>query len=239
MADTSARKPRRPQTDRAARVYSKQHDLIVTGRIPPGARITEAGVSARLGVSRTPVREAIQRLQYEGYVTVPDHARRGQPVTAPLTLDDARHLMRIIGALEGVAAFNAAQLEDKPRGHLVVRLRAINDSLRAASRSIPPNNSLLYGLDREFHRTYVEAAGGCRLVQLHRSIKPHVERYGRFYVNILLNRLQTTIREHAAVIRAIAAGQPARAERAVETNWRNAARSLEQIITSDGERGGW
>jgi DNA-binding GntR family transcriptional regulator len=220
-------------------VYAKLHDLIVSGRIPPGARITEAGVSARLGVSRTPVREAVQRLQYEGYVTVPDHARRGQPVTAPLTLDDARDLMRIIGALEGVAAYNAAQLDDRPRRQLAARLTTINQSLRAAATGQPPNISLLYGLDREFHRAYVEAAGGCRLVQLHRSIKPHVERYGRFYVTTLTGRIQTTLREHAAVIRAIAAGQPARAERAVETNWRNAARSLQQIITSDGERGRW
>lgn len=226
-------------SDRAGVVYAKLHDLIVRGVLAPGARLTEADVSGRLGVSRTPVREAIQRLQYEGYVTAPHAGRRALPSVSPLTLPDGRDLMRIIGALEGLAAHDAAQLERKKRLKLVDRLRGTNRYLRAAAAARNPQSSLLYDLDQEFHRTFVEAAAGPRLLQLHRAIKPHAQRYGRVYLQTLAGRIRHSLREHDAIARAIAAGRADAAERAVLTNWRNGAASLSQVMESVGERGLW
>ncbi|MBI4420932.1 MAG: GntR family transcriptional regulator [Gemmatimonadetes bacterium] len=229
----------RPHRDRAAEAYAKVQDLIVRGALAPGERITEADVSSRLGVSRTPVREAIQRLLYEGYLALPRDGRRAQAVISPLTKDDARDMWRIIGALEGLAGYDAALLDKKRRARIVERMRTANRYLKAQAKARFPNKSLMYDLDQEFHRSYVEGAASARLLALHRAIKPHHERYERVYVSMLAGRIRKSVREHDAIIRAIAAGRPQAAERAVLVNWRNGAALMHQMIEARGERGIW
>src|SRR5574341_2287464 len=86
--------------DRVAQAYGRRHELIVRGRLAPGARITESDAAGRLGVSRTPIRAALQRLQQEGYVVVSNAGRRARPVVAPLTREDATELFHIVGEIE-------------------------------------------------------------------------------------------------------------------------------------------
>ncbi len=80
---------------------------------------------------------------------------------------------------------------------------------------------------------------GPRLRALHRSTKPQIERYVRLYVSVLLDTLPTSVKEHNVIIQAIAKGKPDVAQRAVETNWRNAVARLSRIISEHGERGIW
>jgi len=81
--------------DRSSQVYAKLRDLIVRGRLAPGARITETDAAGRLGVSRTPVRAALQQLAQEGYIVVANAGLRRRPVVAPLTREDATELLHI------------------------------------------------------------------------------------------------------------------------------------------------
>src|SRR5215216_4594950 len=97
------RKRARPQ-----QVYERLRELIIDGRLAPGTRIVETEVAERLGVSRTPVRGALQRLQQEGYVVDSPTLQQTRPTVAPLTSDDARELFMLVGALEGLAAFRLA-----------------------------------------------------------------------------------------------------------------------------------
>ena len=80
---------------------------------------------------------------------------------------------------------------------------------------------------------------GPRLLALHRSIKPQIERYTRLYISALVDELPTSIKEHEIIVRAIASGDALGAQRAVETNWRNAAARLSRVIAQLGERGSW
>src|SRR5687768_9042809 len=75
--------------DRVTVVYHRLRELIVRGRLAPGARIIETVIAARLGVSRTPVRAALQRLQQEGYVVVASPGQQSRMAVAPLTQEDA------------------------------------------------------------------------------------------------------------------------------------------------------
>jgi len=220
------------------RVYHELRQLIVSGQLPPGGRIAERAVAERLGLSRTPVRSALHRLQQEGFVDSYGRGREQRLVVAPLTQDDGREIMLIVGHLEGLAARTAAQLPSEQRTQVVRRLRELNRAMAAESRK-RVTVTRIFDLDQAFHSGYVDGVSGPRLVALHHAIKPQVERYARLYISALVDELATSVQEHAAIIRAIAAGDPAAAQRAVETNWRNAASRLAQVIAEHGERGIW
>ena len=224
---------------RPAVVYSALRELIVRGQLAPGARIVEMDIAARLRVSRTPVRGALQRLQQEGYIVHSPTLQQSRPSVAPLTRDDAIELFSIVGEIEGLAARSAATLAALLREKLVTDLKTINARLERASRTKTPKHDLLYDLDEQFHRRYVDAAAGPRLRALHDAVKPQAERYERLYVSLLSRGLAPSIREHESITGAICRGDADAAQRAVQTNWRNAAARLGAVIDTVGERGSW
>jgi DNA-binding GntR family transcriptional regulator len=227
------RKRARPQ-----QVYERLRDLIIAGRLAPGARIVETDVASRLGVSRTPVRGALQRLQQEGYVVDSPTLQQTRPTVAPLTSEDAREVFLLVGALEGLAAFRAALGSSVERTALASALAEINDEFAAAAAAARPDHSRTFELDERFLRCYMKAAGP-RVRSLHDTVKPQAERYERLYVSMLTSELHTSVVEHRAIVKAIRAGNAPAAQAAVETNWRNAAERLAAVVAAAGERGSW
>lgn len=230
--------PHDGRSDSVSRTYQALRALIISGQLPPGGRIAERGVADRFGLSRTPVRSALHRLQQEGFVA--SYGRNGEQrlVVTPLTQDDGREIMLIVGHLEGLAARLAAALPAERRAKVVRRLRQLNREMAAESRR-RVGVTRIFDLDEAFHSTYVDDVVSPRLRALHHAIKPQVERYSRLYISALVDELPTSVREHDAIIRAIARGDPAAAQGAVETNWRNAAARLTRVIAQLGERGIW
>lgn len=235
-ADAAA--PASERKDNVSRVYHELRQLIISGQLPPGARISERAVVDRLGLSRTPVRSALHRLQQEGFVASYGFGREQRLIVTPLTQLDGREVMLIVGHLEGLAAREAASLPPEERKDLVRRLRDINRKLAVESRKRGAQ-AVLFDLDLAFHAAYVEGIVGPRLLALHRAIKPQTERYSRLYVSVLLDELPTSVKEHEAIVKAIAAGEPNAAQRAVETNWHNASARISRVIAQHGERGSW
>ncbi len=229
----------RQRTDLVSQAYREIRDLIVRSRLAPGARILEHQAATRLGLSRTPVRAALQRLQQEGYVTGAAPGRRARPTVTPLTMEDALELFSIVGEIEGLAAEHSAGLPSAERRALVDELTAINDEYLRAATSAHPEGDDLFSLDTRFHRRYVEAGAGARLVALHDAIKPQTERYIRVYQTALVEAIRTSVKEHRIIVERIAEGPPATAQEAVRTNWRNAALRLQAVIGSRGETGIW
>lgn len=225
--------------DRSSAAYHELRELIVRGRLAPGNRLIEAEVAERLGVSRTPVRAAFQRLEQEGYIVSSGDGGRNRVWVAPLTRDDSAELLYIIGQIEGLAARWAGQLAADARGRLSRELASINGSLELASGRDRPDQNEIFELDRRFHRAYVEAGAGPRLLALHDSIKPQAERYTRVYISSLVTEIHTSVEEHEVIVDAIREGRATEAERSVQTNWRNAAARLASVIDSVGERGSW
>jgi DNA-binding GntR family transcriptional regulator len=225
-------------TDNVSRAYRELRHIIVWGQLPPGSRISERIIADRLGLSRTPVRSALHRLEQEGFVASYGQGRERRLIVAPLTMPDGQEVYYIVGHLEGLAARTAATLPKARRDAIVRRLREVNGELAARSRKNTDATSF-FELDIEFHRSYVEGVAGPRLVTLHRAIKPQSERYSRLYVSVFLDQISTSVREHERIAAAIARGDPDAAQRAAETNWHNAADRLAKIIEQHGERGSW
>lgn len=235
----SATRERPARAARPQQVYEQLRDLIVRGQLAPGTRIVETDVAARLGVSRTPVRGALQRLHQEGYIVDSPSLQQSRPTVAPLTQTDMRELFHIVAEIEGLAGYFAAQLPSEQRTALTDELTSLNDALKQGAEGLRPNHSRLWELDERFHRRYVEAAAGRRLRALHEAVKPQAERYERIYVSLLARELTTSVAEHRAIIRAIRGGSPDESQHAVQTNWRNAAERLAAVIEAVGERGKW
>ncbi|MBI1809287.1 MAG: GntR family transcriptional regulator [Gemmatimonadetes bacterium] len=228
-----------PEGAPAAVVYGRLRDLIVAGRLAPGARLVEQELASHFGVSRTPLRETLRRLEQEGYVARTPTAQQTRLIVAPMTLEDAHELFHVVGALEGLAAREAAALADQPRHALAASLRRTNEALAREAKSRRPDHNTLFELDERFHKGYVVAAAGARLRALHDAVKPQAERYERLYVSLLADELATSVQEHERIWRAIRDGRGADAQQAAQSNWRNAATRLAAVITRSGERGAW
>jgi len=226
------------QLDNVTRAYQTLRLVIVNGQLPPGSRISERIIAERLSLSRTPVQSALHRLEQEGFVAAKGLGRERRLFVAPLTMDDGREVMFIVGHLEGLAARTAALLPAPRRREIVKSLREANAELAAESHR-PGESDRYFDLDHEFHNRYVDGVVGPRLLTLHRAIKPQSDRYSRLYASILRDQLATSVKEHEKIAASIARGDADAAQRAAETNWHNAAERLTRIIAKQGERGSW
>jgi DNA-binding GntR family transcriptional regulator len=228
-----------PHGSRPEQVYVQLRDLIVQGLLAPGSRIVETEIATRLGVSRTPVREALQRLQQEGYVMGAPGAQQSRLTVAPLTRTDVDELLNIVGALEGLGARGAASLPADERKALVDDLETLNEAFHRAGTTMPVDHGALFDADEQLHRRIVGASAGPRLLALHDAVKPQAERYIRMYISMLTTDIRTSVDEHEVIIAAIAAGRADDAESAVQVNWRHAGDRLSHVIGLAGERGSW
>lgn len=228
-----------PHGSRPEQVYARLRDLIVQGSLAPGSRIVETEIATRLGVSRTPVREALQRLQQEGFVMGAPGAQQSRLTVAPLTRADVQELLDIVGALEGLGARHASTQDVVDRRTLVKELRALNLEFAKAARTAPVDHGRLYDADERLHRRIVQSGVGPRLLALHDAVKPQAERYIRMYISMLTGDIKSSVDEHDAMIDAIEQGRADDAQEAVELNWRHAAERLSKVIELAGERGSW
>jgi DNA-binding GntR family transcriptional regulator len=184
--------------------YAELKQDIFDFRLVPGDRFSEAEVAERLGISRTPVREALFRLQREGYLDVT--ARSGW-VVRPFDFEQFEHLYDLRMILEttsvrrlcdgfahdGLAAAVPAsnpQLEALSDVWLVANTDRLSDGLRVAE------------LDEAFHMALVLAAGNPELARVHREVTERIRIIRRLDFT-QPDRVETTYDEHGRILRAI------------------------------------
>lgn len=186
-----------------ARAYQALREDILTGTRPAGSRLREEQLAEDLGLSRTPVREAIRRLQADGLVQVVPN--RGAEVVS-LSAEDTEEIFGLRSVLESYAARNAAL-----RGQAdVARLRELCAAMehqleRLANGETDGAHDEITRLNMEFHRA-IHEAGGRRLLPelLSRVIEvPLVRRTFHQYTTDELNRSFT---QHRELTEALAAG---------------------------------
>lgn len=238
-ATKKSTKRAKPQEGLGLDAYEHIRDLIVALKLSPGAPLSESELTLRLGVSRTPVRQALHRLEQEGFVVAHRLGSMSRLCVAPLTIADMKELHAIFSALEGLAARSVAQLPDEPRQKLAARLRRLNDDLRAAWQARPGRMRDAQDLHVEFHRALDEAVTGRRLSSELRALQPQVERYERVYTAALTTDFADALQEHDEMIAAIAKGDADAAERATIVNWRRGSERYAEIAQDLGERGSW
>lgn len=241
-ARTSPVSHREPASNLTRRVYEQLRGSIVALKLSPGVPVSEMDLCRRLGASRTPVHEAICRLQRDGLLTMMRVGAKPRLVVAPLTADDMRQLFLMVGALDGVAARLAARLEAPARLALVERLECFNGELRQFSQDPEASGSLrVEQSDRSFHRAYEAAASAPQLSAELEALHARRERYVRVYTEALVHahNLRESIAEHDAIVAALRAGDADAAEQCAAFNHRNALQRFTRALEANGERGSW
>jgi len=221
------------------RAFNELRELIVLGHLPPGGWIIESVLAQRLGLSRTPIRGALHWLRREGYVVEHTGKRNTRTVVAPLTRDDAQELYRIVGHLEGLAGAHVVALPSRTRAKVAAELAAINQQLHAIASARPVDPRRVFDVDKAFHASIVEAAGGPRLTALHNSVRPQVDRYWRLYASSIINELHRSVTEHDDIVAAIRKGDIHEVRRALDQNWAGGFERIRGLIEIFGERGSW
>jgi DNA-binding GntR family transcriptional regulator len=188
-------------------------EAIVTGFLAPGTWLREDEVAGALGVSRTPVREAMRRLADESLMIKTAH--QGTMV-AGITFQDVIALYAVREPLEGTVARFAAQHRTN---ELVAELAEINAAMTAASAA--GDTPVMVAENRRFHRRLSDATGNLYLQRFMLQIENAVRRLpSTTYASP--GRQETVIAEHQAIIDAIDAGDPEAASEAAMLHMRHA-----------------
>ncbi len=206
--------------------YLRLRALIVRGTLAPGQPVSEAQLAERLAVSRTPIRQAMQRLLGEGLLVVTGGGARPRVAVAPLDADEAAECYRIVGQLEGGLARTIAAWPADSRRALADALAALDAQFTAAARARRPDPDRLHERHAAFHERLRDAAAGPVTHELLAVLAPRVERYQWFHAPVLLGAgrdFRDTYAEHAAIIKGVRAGSADALQRAIRDNWEGAA----------------
>jgi DNA-binding GntR family transcriptional regulator len=188
------------------RVYGKLRQGILDGTYPQGTRLGEVDLADALGVSRTPVREALRRLGSEGLLSTEPNKGARVRVWAESELGDITDMRAL---LEGHAASRAAsrvtESDISYMNDLVTRMEA------ATADVAPVDIDLLTELNTAFHGAIVTVSGNSLLPGLMKSLI-HVPVVSRTYRHYSPARMEQSMRQHREVLDALTAGDPAWAE---------------------------
>jgi DNA-binding GntR family transcriptional regulator len=189
--------------------YARLRDAILDGTLEPGEQLKDAELAEWLGLSRTPIREAIARLEEYGLVeTEPNRYTR----VAPLTARDARDAFTVVAALEALAA-----LLGVPRltGADVETMRDANRDFADALVAVDVDEAV--AADDRFHAVLVRAAANGEIVRSLERLMPKIRRLERARFGSLAGR--RSVEQHERIIALCAAGEAERTAEAVRENW--------------------
>lgn len=196
--------------------YYRLRDWILDGTLAPDEPLRDEALAEALGMSRTPVREALQRLEDDGLV-VTTATRRS--FVSPVTLTQAREIFPIVESLETLAVRLAAGRMDD--GALAA-MRAANARLAAALEA--EDSMAALEADTALHAAFIERTGNGELITLLAELKSKVRRIERTFWGGADRR--DSVRDHEELIAAFAANDDEAASMIILRNWR---RGLEWI----------
>ena len=198
-------------------VCESLREAIRNGVLKPGERIMEIQLAEELGVSRTPVREAIRKLELEGYVVM--MPRRGTYV-ASMSIRDINEIFEIRTALESLSNGLAADhITDEELEHLQRLLVIIGGYIKEG------NMEKIVETDIEFHDTMYHAARNTRLVGIISNLRDQLTRFRTLSMSYP-GRLEATLEEHRLIVEAIGQGDRKAASKAAERHMENSEKTL-------------
>lgn len=201
---------------------------IISGQLAPGAKLSEQGLAASLGVSRGPLREAIRRL--EGRKLLERTPNIGVRV-AQVSLKDLNEILQMREALEGLACSLAAtNMSDEA----IAALKSMLDD-HETQESVQENTGH-YNEEKnlDFHFSIVDGSGNERLKQMLSGDFHYLLRVYRHKARPKPGRAAQVLQEHRAIVEALERRDPQGAEQAMREHLRTARRHVEDQLAAEG-----
>ncbi len=175
-------------------VFTMLRQAILSGKLHPGDRLVERELAEQLGVSRTPVREALRKLELEHLVT---HIPRKGVVVSEISKKDVIEIFDIRASLEGLASSLVA---DKATKEDVVELRDMLQEMEVVTKTQDPDK--VNELHDLFHKKLFDIADSPRLVQMINTMSDYINRFTKAGYSIP-GRSSAAMQEHRDLLTAI------------------------------------
>jgi DNA-binding GntR family transcriptional regulator len=209
-------------------IFETLRKAIVTGEIKPGERLMEVSLAEQMGVSRTPVREAIRRLEAEGLVTMTP--RKGTHVSH-LSIKDIMDVLEVRTVLDKLATDLAAK-RIQP-----VQIKSLEAAHKGFINCVENNNiDGAVRKDVEFHDIIYAASGNPRLIAVATSLREHVYRFRVLYMKDNLIA-ENVLNEHEEILSALRKAESQKASVLAEEHIRNQMESIIDTVNkkTDGD----
>ena len=198
-------------------VFNTLRRAILKGELKPGERLMEIALADKLGVSRTPIREAIRKLELEGLVVMAP--RKGAKV-ASITERDLNDVLEVRKGMEVLAISLACK---RITGEELEKLESIERSFQSLIES--GNLTELAEMDVKFHDTIYQATNNQRLVQLLNNLREQMYRYRMEYLKDIAVR-RTLAEEHKAICEALRGRDESKAQNYVSVHIDNQQKAI-------------
>lgn len=207
-------------------VFQTLRQAILRGELKPGERLMEIHLAQKLGVSRTPVREAIRKLELEGLVfMIP---RKGA-VVAEITISDLEDVLEVRMALEELAVKNACRRITQEQ------LQELEDLAEKFHQSLMGDDvGACAEADMLFHDAIYEATGNHRLIQILNNLREQMYRYRMEYLKDKHTYTQL-LREHDEIVAALKKHDEQEALKCISRHVERQKEHIISVITHKGE----
>lgn len=205
-------------------VFNTLRRAILKGELKPGERLMEIALADKLGVSRTPIREAIRKLELEGLVVMAP--RKGAKV-ASITERDLNDVLEVRKGMEVLAISLACK---RITGEELEKLESIERSFQSLIES--GNLTELAEMDVKFHDTIYQATNNQRLVQLLNNLREQMYRYRMEYLKDIAVR-RTLAEEHKAICEALRGRDESKAQNYVSVHIDNQQKAIIRSLNQE------
>jgi DNA-binding GntR family transcriptional regulator len=202
-------------------VYENLKKRIINHQLKPGEPLNESVLTKELGISKTPIREALQQLEKEGFIeNIPG---KGSFVSR-ISIQDIREIFEIREILECEVVKRAAMKSDPDK------IEGIRKKFETESNGDKNSRDQFKAGDR-IHTFIFESFGNKRLLEYYKRLQEHIIRMRLYFFNQLhQERSGQSFKEHVEIMDALIAQDPPRAEKAMRDHLRNSTEYLKKVI---------
>jgi DNA-binding GntR family transcriptional regulator len=211
------------------RAFERLRTMIIHGKLEPGTTLIEVDLCEMLGVSRTPLREAVKLLAAQGLIEL--RQNRSARIT-PISLDGTRDLFTAMSSLERLTTELAAKRLTKKN---IEELHRLQDEMERCGGS--GDLAGYFAVNQKIHSAIALASGNATLLEIHAMLFPRTER-ARFIALTSLRRMEQAVAEHHAILQALEARQAKSAGRLMAEHVEHTGQEVMKILANNPKLGG-